>query len=163
MRARARSPAADAQVVRQRKSSFTITLENAMRIIAKVANGPHSHAVEVATDGAAKAISIAPKSSGLGSSVNGGELLFLALATCYCNDLYREATARGITLQGVHVEVEGDFGGRGEPARGITYRARVQADVPAAEVAALLAETDRVAEIQNTVRQGCAVSFEFSS
>ena len=43
------------------------------------------------------------------------------------------------------------------------YRARVQADVSAAELAALLAETDRVAEIQNTVRQGCSVSLELSS
>ena len=31
------------------------------------------------------------KSPGRGSAVNGGEFLVLALATCYCNDLYREA------------------------------------------------------------------------
>lgn len=128
-----------------------------MLIVAQVASALHSHSAEVATDGAARTIAIAPKLSGLGSSVNGGELLFLALATCYCNDLYREAAARGIALEEVQVAVEGEFGGRGEPARGITYRARVQADVPAAELAALLAETDRVAEIQNTVRQGCPV------
>ena len=71
-----------------------------------------------------------------------------------------EAAARGIALQAVRVEVEGEFGGRGEPAREITYRARAQADVPAAELAALLAETDRVAEIQSTVRQGCPIKFE---
>lgn len=137
-----------------------LVLERDMRIVAKVTNAPHSHSAEDATDGAARTIAIPSRPSGLGSSVNGGELLFLALATCYCNDLYREAAARGIALQAVQVEVEGEFGGRGEPVRGITYRARAQADVPAAELAALLAETDRVAEIQNTVRQECPISFE---
>lgn len=96
----------------------------------------------------------------MGSSVNGGELLFLALATCYCNDLYREAVARNITIHAVDVEVSGEFGGRGEPATGITYRATVRADASQAEVAALLAETDRVAEIQNTIRRGCPVVFD---
>jgi organic hydroperoxide reductase OsmC/OhrA len=130
-----------------------------MHIVAKVANAPNSHSVEVATDGTGHPLTIAPKPSGSGSSVNGGELLFLALATCYCNDLYREAAARGITLQAVEVEVSGDFGGRGEPATGIRYRATVRADASDAAVEALLAETDRVAEIQNTVRQGCPVTF----
>jgi organic hydroperoxide reductase OsmC/OhrA len=134
-----------------------------MRIVARVANAQHAHTADVATDGVTKAVSIAPKASGLGSSVNGGELLFLALATCYCNDLYREAAARGIALQAVEVEVEGEFGGRGEPARGITYRARVKAAVPEGELAALLAETDRVAEIHNTVRHGCPVTLEQSA
>jgi organic hydroperoxide reductase OsmC/OhrA len=131
-----------------------------MHIVAKVANALDSHAVQVATDGTAHPLTIAPKPSGFGSSVNGGELLFLALATCYCNDLYREAAGRGITLRTVEVEVSGDFGGRGEPASGITYRANVRADASDADLTALLAETDRVAEIQNTVRQGCPVTFQ---
>jgi organic hydroperoxide reductase OsmC/OhrA len=130
-----------------------------MRIVAKVANSPNHHSVDLATDGAPHPITIAPKPSGAGSSVNGGELLFLALATCYCNDLYREAAARSITIHAVEVEVSGEFGGRGEPATGITYRATVRAEASEADLAALLAETDRVAEIQNTVRRGCPIVF----
>ena len=38
------------------------------------------------------------------SGVNRGELLFLALATCYCNDLYREAEKLGIDVREVNVE-----------------------------------------------------------
>ncbi len=158
-----RRPADEPPVFRQRETNFSTHSELDMRIVAKVASAPHSHSAEVATDGTARTIAISPKPSGQGSSVNGGELLFLALATCYCNDLYREAATRGIALQAVQVEVDGEFEGRGEPARGITYRARLQAEAPAAELAALLAETDRVAEIQNTVRQGCPVRFESSS
>jgi uncharacterized OsmC-like protein len=66
----------------------------------------------------------------LGSSANGDELLFLALATCYCNDIYREARKRGIEVERVQVEVTGEFGGEGEPAREIRYNASVDAKAP---------------------------------
>jgi len=49
------------------------------------------------------------------------------LAICYCNDIYREARKRGIDLQEGHVEVSGEFGGEGEAARNIRYRAVVAA------------------------------------
>ncbi len=38
--------------------------------------------------GREQTLAIAAKAGAAGSSVNGGELLFLALATYYCNDLY---------------------------------------------------------------------------
>jgi len=43
----------------------------------------------VQTDNDFKPITIEPKATGYGSSINGGELLLLALATCFCNDIYR--------------------------------------------------------------------------
>ena len=105
-----------------------------------------------------RAIDIPPKSSGFGSSANGGELLFLALATCYCNDVYREAEKAGITVESVEVEVKGAFGGVGEPARDVTYRTRVVARGASEEaVRRLLRHTDTVAEVQNTLRSGVAV------
>ena len=131
-----------------------------MQIVARVTNAVDSHAVYVATDGTAHSLSVAAKPDGRGSSVNGGELLFLALATCYCNDLYREAAARRIAVRDVEVEVRGAFGGRGEPASEIVYRASVHAEASPSEIEELLAETDRVAEIHNTLRRGCPVHFE---
>lgn len=128
-----------------------------MRISARVSNFATDHNVTVTTDGRPTQLSIAPKSVGRGSSVNGGELLFAALATCFCNDLYREAAKRDIRVEGVEVEVAGTFGGPGEPASEITYRARVQADAPEAAIDDLIQATDRLAEIQNTVRGGCEV------
>jgi uncharacterized OsmC-like protein len=130
-----------------------------MHVLARVANAQHSHHASVATDGREQSVAIPPKAAGPGSGLNGGELLFLALATCYCNDLYREAQAGGLTLRHVEVEVEGEFGGRGEPARGIVYHARVAGDAPPERLSQLLRDTDRVAEIHNTLRQGCPVRF----
>lgn len=130
-----------------------------MHIRAHVSNSPNVHTSEVVTDGRRQQLAVPAKRAGGGSSVNGGELLFLALATCYCNDLYREAESRGIRLSCVEVEVAGEFRGRGEPAAEVTYRARVEGDASAAVLAGLLEDTDAVAEIQNTLRRGCAVRF----
>ncbi len=67
-----------------------------MKIQARIQNGAGSHRVTLKTGDHVHSIDIPPKPSGFGSSANGGELLFLALATCYCNDIYREATKKGI-------------------------------------------------------------------
>ena len=60
-----------------------------MKISAQVVNQRGKHTATVQTNDRHQAVAIAAKADGYGSSVNGGELLFLALATCYCNDLYR--------------------------------------------------------------------------
>ena len=123
-----------------------------MRISARVHNSLGQHQVSLATNDKAHSLSIPPRPTGFGSSANGGELLFLALATCYCNDIYREAAKRGIEVVGVEVEVEGDFGAEGEPAQNVTYRAKVRAKASEADIRALMQHTDQVAEIQNSLR-----------
>ncbi len=128
-----------------------------MRIAARLSNTSSGHMVEVETEGRKQSIAIAPKSGGRGSSINGGELLFAALATCFCNDLYPEAAKRGVDVEDVEVEVTGTFGNPGEPARDISYRVQVHADAPQATIDDLIRTTDAVTEIQNTVRGGCAV------
>jgi hypothetical protein len=52
----------------------------------------------------------------------------------------------------VEVEVSGDFGGVGEPARNVSYSAWVKAHASQEAIRALMAHTDQVAEIQNTLR-----------
>jgi len=128
-----------------------------MEIRASVQNQEGEHSVTLSTDGRQSSLTVPAKSEGAGSSINGGELLCLALATCYCNDLYREAAQRGLRLKGVEVEVVAEFGGTGEPARRITYTARINSDAPEAEIEALLRHTDQVAEVHNTLRAGIAV------
>ena len=92
-----------------------------MLIEARIDNEHQRHAVELRTNGTHHSLSVAPRPNGRGSSANGGELLCLALATCYCNDIYREAARRKIEVNLVDVEVAGEFGGEGEPARNV-YR-----------------------------------------
>jgi organic hydroperoxide reductase OsmC/OhrA len=129
-----------------------------MKISASVENLQGEHWITLKTDGKEHSIQIPPRPSGFGSSANGGELLFLALATCYCNDIYREAAKKNIQVDRVEVEVQGDFGAEGEPARNVTYRARVTARASEEQIRGLMAHTDRVAEIQNTLRSGAAVT-----
>ena len=132
--------------------------EGLLKIIARIANTADQHIVMVATDGNEKHLAISPKESARGSSVNGGELLLAALATCACNDLFREARKRGMTLADVEVTVEAVFGAEGDAAENIRYNVRVSGDADPAALHELVHATDRVTEIQNTVRAATAVT-----
>jgi uncharacterized OsmC-like protein len=129
-----------------------------MKITARVENAQEQHEVVLATDSVRHTLSIPPKKTGMGSSASGGELLFLALATCYCNDIYREGAKRGIEVKSVEVEVTGEFGRAGEPARDVSYRAKVEARASEKEIRDLMTHTDRIAEIQNSLRLGTKVT-----
>jgi uncharacterized OsmC-like protein len=76
----------------------------------------------------------------------------------HCNDVYREAAKRGIRVENVEVEVQGEFGAEGEPAKNVSYRVTVSASGKQEEIRALLEHTDRVAEIQNTLRLATPVT-----
>jgi organic hydroperoxide reductase OsmC/OhrA len=130
-----------------------------MQISAQVSNSGSQHSVIVETDGSLKTLPISGRPFG-GSAVNGGELLMLALATCYCNDLYREAAKRNIHIEAVHVQARADFPGVGLAAKNIRYSVRVKSDAEGEALAALLRDTDAVAEVQNTVRAGVDVELE---
>jgi len=127
-----------------------------MQITAQVTNTAASHAVQVTTAGQAKPLAIAGRAGG-GSAVNGGEFLMLALATCYCNDLYREAARLQIELTAVAVEACAEFDGIGLAARDVTYRARIESPASPELIDQLLRETDAVAEVHNTLRAGAQV------
>jgi organic hydroperoxide reductase OsmC/OhrA len=128
-----------------------------MEISASVRNSRDRHETSVRTGEVRQWLAVAPKEGAGGSAVNGGEFLMLALATCYCNDLYREAARLGIALDSVEVDASGDFPGIGLAATNIRYRARVASAAPDAAIAQLLRETDAVAEVHNTLRAGVAV------
>lgn len=131
-----------------------------MHITAQVRNAGSTHEATVATAGSSRSLPIPAKASGAGSAVNGGEFLMLALATCYCNDIYREAAQLGLVVEAVEVEASADFEGVGLAATNIRYRARISSPASPAEIEALLARTDAVAEVHNTIRAGAQVSLE---
>jgi len=133
-----------------------------MEISATVISSRHAHQVTVRTGSATQSLAVSPKSSGSGSSINGGEFLMLALATCYCNDLYREAERLRIPIESAEVEAIAQFPGIGLAATGIRYRALVKSSAAAEAVAELLRQTDAVAEVHNTVRAGVPVELVLS-
>src|SRR5512144_1166200 len=128
-----------------------------MEISATVRNSASAHKVSVRTGTASQSLAVPAKVAGRGSSINGGEFLMLALATCYCNDLYREAERLRIPIEGARVEATAEFPGIGLAATNIRYRAVVKSSANAEAIARLLRETDAVAEVHNTVRAGASV------
>jgi len=130
-----------------------------MKISATVKNAQSTHEVVVRTDTAEQSLLVPPKPADRGSAVNGGEFLMLALATCYCNDLYREAARLGIPLDSVEVEASAEFPGIGLAATDIRYRASISSPAPASAIEDLLRQTDAVAEVHNTLRAGVPVEW----
>lgn len=128
-----------------------------MEISATVTSSSSAHEATVRTGAASQPLAVPAKAGGRGSAINGGEFLMLALATCYCNDLYREAERLRIPIEGAHVEATAEFPGIGLAATNIRYRATVKSSASAEVLAQLLRETDAVAEVHNTVRAGVPV------
>ena len=129
-----------------------------MKISASIKSSFQLHEVNVETENKIKSISISPKAEGFGSSINGGELLFLSLATCFCNDLYREAAKQNLKIDTVYIIVSGEFGDEGEAAKNIICEVKVQAkEHSEAQINDLIDKVDKIAEIHNTLRQGIAV------
>lgn len=131
-----------------------------MQISAAITSSVSGFDATVRTGTAVQTLAVPSKSGGLGSAVNGGEFLMLALATCYCNDLYREAVRLGIRVESAHVEASAEFPGIGLAATNIRYRARVKSPADDDTIARLIRETDAVAEVHNTIRAGVPVSLE---
>jgi len=129
-----------------------------MKVAATLNNKHNDHQVTVTTDGNSKTISIPSKPTGYGSSVNGAELLLLSLATCFCNDIYREAAKRNIAVTEVSVEFTGDFGGEGEPGFNFQYKPLIKSNATPEQLEQLINDTDVIAEIHKTLRQGLQVT-----
>ena len=68
----------------------------------------------------------------------------MAIATCYCNDIYREAAKKNIKVESVEVNVEGDFPAAGAPLRNFVYKAKAAADADEHEIRELMKFTDTV-------------------
>ena len=128
-----------------------------MNIECELKKDGERHAALLSTLGNAHKIELDSKEGGAGCRANGGELLCLSIASCFCNDIYRESVSFGIEVESVRVKVTAEFGGVGEAAKSISYFPTVEARASEAEIEALIIHTDKVAEIHNTLRQGMPV------
>ncbi len=129
-----------------------------MKVSAIVKNRQNENSVIVTTNDNSKTIVIPVRPSGYGSSVNGAELLLLSLATCYCNDIYREAAKENIAVSEVEVEFIGDFGGEGEPGTNFRYKPAIKSNATPQQLEKLINHTDSVAEIHKTLRLGLNIN-----
>ena len=94
------------------------------------------------------------EAGGGGKGFNGGQLLYLAIAGCISNDLFREAPRFGVELDTVRVTVDGDFSGDPAVSTAVTYHLELGGD---GDLEALAREVDRIAEIPNSLRRGTQV------
>jgi uncharacterized OsmC-like protein len=95
---------------------------------------------------------------GDGIGFNGGQLLYLAIAGCVSNDLYREAPGFGIALERVRVTVRGDFSGDPPVSEAVEYEVELAGDASEERLRELVEHVDRIAEIPNSLRGGTEVS-----
>jgi putative redox protein len=98
------------------------------------------------------------EAGGGGKGFNGGQLLYLAVAGCISNDLFREAPALGVKLESVRISVDGDFAGDPAVSGPIRYHVDVTSGSDPDRVRELVELVDRIAEIPNSLRQGTQVA-----
>jgi uncharacterized OsmC-like protein len=108
--------------------------------------GPYTLVVDRPIDG-----------GGRGQGFNGGQLLYLAIAGCISNDLFREARAEGIELDRVRVLVRGDFSGDPAVSDDVEYEVDIQGGASDDRLKALVERVDQIAEIPNSLRLGTPV------
>jgi uncharacterized OsmC-like protein len=94
---------------------------------------------------------------GRGLGFNGGELLYLAIGGCVSNDLFREASARGIRLTQVRVRVVGEFEGDPAVSQDVSYDVEVMGEASREQLQELVSHVDAIAEIPNFLRRGTPV------
>jgi len=92
---------------------------------------------------------------GGGKGFNGGQLLYLAIAGCVSNDLFREAPGLGVDLRSVRVVVHGEFSGDPAVSEPVTYDVELSGE---GDLESLVKAVDRIAEIPNSLRRGTSVS-----
>jgi uncharacterized OsmC-like protein len=86
----------------------------------------------------------------------GAHLLHLAAAGCVLNDVYREAAALGLVIDGVRIAATGDFDGEWS-STGIRYAIEIDSAESAADLTRLVELVDEVAEIPRALRAGASV------
>lgn len=128
-----------------------------MRLSARVKKTLDSQEAWVLRGQGAEAVSLRPEEISRWPNLNGGELLVLAVATCYANDLFREAAMLKISISEVEVEASAEFDAVGQPASSIEYRVSANGGSADEEIQRLILHTDSVAEVHLTIRNGVPV------
>ena len=126
---------------------FEVEVRNVAGEPAAIGNaGPHTLVIDRPSD-----------AGGRGVGFNGGQLLYLAIAGCVSNDLFREARAAGLAIDRVRVRVRGDFTGDPAVSGEVEYDVELVGDATPDQLQGLIERVDAIAEIPNSLRHGTAV------
>lgn len=135
------------RLVDDRAVSFEVEFRNVVGETAAIGSaGPYTLVVDRPAD-----------AGGRGLGFNGGQLMYLAIGGCVSNDLFREASFRGINLTTVRVLVRGNFSGEPAVSEDVSYELELAGDAPRERLEELVSHVDAIAEIPNSVRRGTPV------
>jgi len=127
-------------------------------VSATILNENGKNVIELTFNDKKRSMDITTKEGGKGVRERSAELLFLAMAVCYTNDIYREAALREIEVESVEVRVRGEFDGSpGCIAEDVTCDVKVAANASEQAIIDLIEHTDTVAEMNNTLRAATPV------
>jgi putative redox protein len=127
--------------------SFQVEFRNVAGEAAAIGSaGPYTLVIDRPADG-----------DGRGLGFNGGQLLYLAIGACVSNDLFRDASTRGIHLTTVRVTVRGGFSGDPAISEDVSYEVEVAGDASRGQLQELVSHVDAIAEIPNSIRRGTPV------
>ena len=130
-----------------------------IHINSSVTHSSDQNIIELQTNGNSHQLLISNKPDGKGLNTNGGEILFLSIAICYTNDIYREAKKLDMEVIDVQIAVSGDFNSKpGSITKNIIVNVQVKAKASEPRIKELVLLTDSVAEIPNTLREGIEVN-----
>jgi organic hydroperoxide reductase OsmC/OhrA len=99
------------------------------------------------------------RAGGTGMGLNGGQVLALAIGTCFSNDLQTVADAMGVAIVDFTLEIRMAFGGEPRIAQRIDMDVDVTLDA-GHDPAELIAEARRITVIANTLKAGTEVAIE---
>ncbi len=128
-----------------------------MNIIARLNNHSNIHSVTVETNGVMRELSIPVKRIGFRLGGERWWLLCLALATYFCNDLYREALKKGLRSGTLELRLRLSLARLEHPDIISGIQLKWKEMLHPKKIEALIRYTDTVSEIQNTLRHGASV------
>lgn len=125
-----------------------------MHITAQINSSINKVSTLIKKDNETKSFILPPREEGFGSSVNGGELLLLALATCYCHTIYRGAKEMNLDIGEITVSVTGDFSDDVPKMQDFSFSVQVRSSATGQQLQELVGYADLHATIPNLLRKG---------
>ena len=95
---------------------------------------------------------------GDGIGYSGGQVLVLAVGTCFYNNLFYAADQRNIKIRNVELEVVSRWTEEPMVSSGIQINAKVEAEANSDEIQELILYASQASTVSNSVREGITVS-----